>query len=83
MIYRLKNNDKLYLSKESVKESIISDIFTAISICSACAFSKWIFGDNCVVCCLLIQLVLILWLKSGERVVTTDEMIKMIKELEK
>ena len=80
-VYRFGDkNKKLYITRESVWESIISDVFMTLCNIFVLYLSYKYFGNEWLPCMLLFLIFLGLQLRANEKVISKKEFIKMIEE---
>ena len=82
-VIRVKDKKDIYVSKESFLESVWSDTY----MCASNVFVLWLaheyFGNEWLPCFILFLIVFTLIQRFKEKQVSSKELIKIIKELEK
>ena len=82
-VIRVKDKKDIYVSKESFWESILSDTY----MCASNVFVLWLsneyFGNEWLPCFILFLIVFSLIQRFKEKQVSSEELIKIIKELDK
>ena len=82
-IIKVKDKKDIYVSKESFWESVWSDTY----MCASNVFVLWLsneyFGNEWLPCFILFLIVFSLIQRFKEKQVSSEELIKIIKELDK
>lgn len=82
-VIRVKDKKDIYVAKESFWESIWSDTY----MCASNVFVLWLaheyFGNEWLPCFILFLIVFGLMLRFKEKQVSSEDLIKIIKELDK
>ena len=82
-IIKVKDKKDIYVSKESFWESVWSDTY----MCASNVFVLWLsneyFGNEWLPCLILFLIVFSLIQRFKEKQVSSEELIKIIKELDK
>ena len=82
-VIRVKDKKDIYVTKESFWESVWSDTY----MCASNVFVLWLaheyFGNEWLPCFILFLIVFSLINRCKEKQVSSEELIKIIKELDK
>lgn len=82
-VIRVKDKKDVYVSKESFWESVLSDTY----MCASNVFVLWLaheyFGNEWLPSFILFLIVFSLVQRFKEKQVSTEELVKLIKELDK
>jgi hypothetical protein len=79
MIYRIKGS-KSYASKETIRGSVLSDIFTFLMAVALLYISKTFFDNSCLALIIMFCSLTGIVSRYNIREVTKDELIEIIKQ---
>jgi hypothetical protein len=82
-VIRVKDKKDVYVSKESFWESVLSDTYMAASNVFVLWLSHKYFGNEWLPCFLLFLIVVSLMQRFKEKQISSEELAKLIKELDK